>query len=125
MTVDRRRTHRVACDLPVEWRRGWRLVVAHARDFDTDGLFLATAHTIPLNQTMDLVVTLPDGEQINIVGVARYVGVTRHGRGIGVAILAITDEDREKWLAHYRAELDCVIGMMPEPIARHLRASRP
>src|SRR6187200_3738580 len=93
MTVDRRRTHRVPCDLAVEWRRGWRLVVAQARDFDTDGLFLATTHTIQLDQSMELVVTLPDGTSINLLGVARYVGVTRHGRGIGIAIIAITDED--------------------------------
>jgi len=121
MTVDRRRSPRVPCDLPVEWRRGWRVVIAHARDLDADGFFMATAHNIALNTAMDLVVTLPS-DQITVVGLARYQGVTRHGRGVGVAMLAISDEDREKWTAYYRAELDAMFGAMPEPIARRMRA---
>jgi hypothetical protein len=124
MLVDRRRHARVACDLPVEWRRGWRVVLAHAKDIDVDGFFLATTHTVPLDTTMDLVVTLPTGP-VAVVGVARYVGATRHGRGVGVAVLAITEEDREAWLAYYRGELDAVIGTKPASVARHLRASRP
>jgi hypothetical protein len=107
VVVDRRRTYRVPCDLPVLWRRGWRDVSARACDLDTDGLFLATSHSIPVDQTMDLVVTLPDGP-VRVLGVARYLGVTRHGRGIGVAILAITAEDRTRWLSWYRAEVEAM-----------------
>lgn len=119
MTVDRRRTHRLACDLPVEWRRGWLTVAARIRDFDPEGLFVETSHSVPPGQTMDLVVALPDGE-LRITGVARYVGTNRHGRGVGVAILAITTEDLARWRACYER----AAAALPAPAAPARAATR-
>lgn len=121
MSADRRRTPRAPCDLPVEWRRGWKTVFGRARDLNADGFFLITPHTLALNFVMDLIVTLPDGP-LAMLGVARYVGPTRHGRGIGVAIHAITKEDRARWHAYHRAALAEMLTQLPEPVARYLRA---
>ena len=93
------------------------------RDLNADGFFLLTTHTVELNYLMDLVLTLPDGP-LPLLGVARYVGATRHGRGIGVAIHAITKEDRARWHAYHRAAVDSMLIAMPEPVARYLRARR-
>lgn len=121
MSIDRRRSPRAPCDLPVEWKRGWKTVHGRARDLNADGFFLITPHTLELNFVMDVIVTLPDGP-ISLLGVARYVGPTRHGRGIGVQIHAITKEDRARWCAYHRAAVAEMLAHMPEPVAETLRA---
>jgi hypothetical protein len=121
MSIDRRRTPRAPCDLPVEWRRGWKTVMGRARDLNADGFFLITPHTLELNFVMDVIVTLPDGP-VPLLGVARYVGPTRHGRGIGVQIHAIAKEDRARWHAYHRAAVAEMLTQLPEPVARYLRA---
>ena len=123
MSADRRRTPRAPCDLPVEWKRGWKTVNGRVRDLNADGFFMLTPHTVELNYVVDVIVTLPDGP-LPLLGVARFVGATRHGRGIGVAIHAITKEDRARWHAYHRAAVDTMISAMPEPVARTLRARR-
>lgn len=121
MSADRRRTPRAPCDLPVEWKRGWKTVYGRAKDLNADGLFLLTPHTVELNFIMDVIVTLPDGP-VPILGVARYIGPTRHGRGIGIAIHSITKDDRARWHAYHLAAVTVLVNAMPEPVARYLRA---
>jgi len=121
MSAERRRTPRVPCDLPVEWRRGGKTLACRARDCNADGVFLSTAHTAELDHVMDVTLTLPDGP-LSVLGVARFVGATRHGRGIGMAFHVLDRDDRARWHAFHRAALDAMIAAMPEPVARLLRA---
>jgi hypothetical protein len=97
------------------------MIHGRARDLNADGFFLFTLESLQLDFMMDLVVTLPDGE-LPVLGVARFIGDTRHGRGIGVAIHAITKEDRARWHAYHRAAVTEMLGAMPEAVARYLRA---
>lgn len=120
--IERRRTLRIACDLPAVWRRRPGDVEARVRDFNADGVFLATTETIPLNYVMDLCLTLPDGP-LEVLAVARFVGRSRHGHGIGVAFHALAADDRKRWLAHYRAALVRMLDELPPDIARHLRSA--
>lgn len=123
MSADRRRSPRVPCDLPVLWKRGWRTTPLRVLDLNADGVFIATSDKIDLNFLMDLVITLPDGD-LSFLGVARFLGATRHGRGVGVAIHGITPEDRKRWQVFYRTEVHKMIDAMPPAIAVHLRRPR-
>lgn len=119
MSADRRRTPRLQCDLPVQWKRGWRDVLARACDMNADGIFIRTDETVELNHMVDVTVTLPTGK-VTFMGVARFVGATRHGRGIGVSIHVISKEDRERWSAFYQSKLRDLVDAMPAAVSRHL-----
>lgn len=121
MSTDRRRTPRVPCDLPAHWKLQSRVIAARAVDLNADGLFLRTDSIVAENHLMDLAVTLPHTE-VSFFGVARYVGASRHGHGIGVKIHAISREDREAWMRYYRLALERMLDTLPPAIARHLRA---
>jgi len=116
MSSDRRRTLRVHCDLPVEWRRSGRTVTGRARDLNGDGLFIETDDEIELDHIVDLVVMLPTGP-VSFIAVARYARTSRHGRGIGVSIHVMSNEDRARWSAYYRHALRRVLETVP--IVRH------
>lgn len=101
---ERRRTTRVPCEVPVTWRRR-NAVLAVMRDVNADGLFLLTTESVELNQVMNLVVTLPDGP-IEFFGVSRFVGDSGHGRGIGVAIHTMSDQEKQRWMRFHRGWLE-------------------
>jgi hypothetical protein len=118
MDDERRRSPRVPCDLPVEWRRGLRTQHCRARDINLDGLFIATEVPVDLHYVMDVIVHLPSGP-LEVLGVARFVGKTRHGHGIGIGVHAISNADRARWLVFYRAARHDLVAMMPPGIAAH------
>ena len=118
MDDDRRLSPRVPCDLPVEWRRSLRTNRCRAKDLNIGGLFIQTEVPVDLHYAMDLVVHLPSGP-IEVLGVARFSGMTRHGHGIGIAVHSITDEDRARWLVFYRAARHDLLQSFSPKIARH------
>lgn len=120
MSLDRRRTPRVPCDLPAVWRRGWRRDELRVRDLNADGMYLATDAKVALNYLMDLVIELPDGP-LEVLVVARFQGRSRHGPGIGVAIHAIDPDDRKRWHAYHRRLLEQLVDRLPAGIGQHLR----
>ena len=103
----------------MQWKRGWRDVDARAADMNADGIFIRTDETVELNHMVDISVTLPTGK-VTFMGVARFVGSTRHGRGIGVSIHVISKEDRERWLAFYRGAVRDLVETLPAAVQRHL-----
>jgi hypothetical protein len=116
--VDRRRTPRAPCDLPALWRRGRRTVNARIRDLNEHGLFLETPEVADLGYVVDLSITLPVGP-IEVLGVARFVGVTRYGHGIGVAVYALSRDHRRHWEDFYRTALADLRSKLPVEVARH------
>jgi hypothetical protein len=118
MSEERRLSPRVPCDLPVDWRRGLRTLRCRARDLNVNGLFVATEVPVPVGYAMDLCVHFPTGP-LEILGVARYVGRTRHGHGIGVQVHVIDKKDSERWLVYYRSLRRDLLEAIPEEIARH------
>jgi alkylated DNA nucleotide flippase Atl1 len=75
-----------------------------AADLNSDGLFLRTEMPVDLHYVMDLVIRLPAGP-IEVFGVARFVGMTRYGHGVGVALHSMTKEESERWWTFYRAQV--------------------
>jgi hypothetical protein len=118
MSAERRLSPRVPCDLLVEWRRGVRTLKCRARDLNVNGLFLATEVPVDVGYAMDLCVHFPTGV-LDILGVARFVGLTRHGHGIGVQVHVIDKKDSERWLVYYRSLRRDLLELMPAEIARH------
>ena len=101
---DRRDTFRARCDFPVTWRRAGRTLAMRAIDFSGRGLFLLTDADIPLHFVMDLVIELPTGA-IEVFGVARHISTTKLGRGVGISLMAMSEEETERWWAFYRGAM--------------------
>ncbi len=101
MSADRRRAIRVACDLPVTWRRAGRGIATRAVDVSPRGLLIVSDVPIAVPFMMDLAVSLPTGV-IEVFGVARFCGRTRFGDCIGVSLMAMTPDENERWWAYYR-----------------------
>jgi hypothetical protein len=104
MTADRRRSARVPCDLLVTWRRGGRHLRLRAVDVSARGMMLVTDEPVTVPFVMDLVIALPTAP-IEVLGVARFVGDTRHGRCVGVSLLSMSDAESAGWWTFYRAAL--------------------
>jgi hypothetical protein len=117
MQANRRRTLRVHCELTASWKRGRKVIETRVRDVNADGLLLLTDDEYPVNQMMDLTITLPSGP-VSVVAVSRLCGTTRHGRGIGVSILAMDQLDRAEWNRYYRTTLEDELGRLPETVSR-------
>jgi hypothetical protein len=118
MHSDRRRTPRVPCDLPVEWRRAGRVLRCRARDLNEHGFFVSTEIPVDLHHVMDVMVMMPDGP-LEVLGVARFVGATRYGHGIGIAMHAISSADRKRWELFYNAARHQMLSGLPPEVARH------
>jgi hypothetical protein len=115
MTSDRRRSFRARCDLAVTWRRGPRAIPMRAVDFSARGLFLLTDEDVDLGFMMDLVIELPDGP-IHVFGVARNVGDREFGRGVGIALMCMDDEESARWWSFYRSATAASVAGAP-PVA--------
>ena len=98
---EKRRSARVATALPVRWLRAGRPVDAVATDININGLFLRT-DTAPIESAlMQLEVALPS-QTVRFFGVARFVGNTAGGHGIGIEIHLIDEQARMMWNQYYR-----------------------
>lgn len=83
------------------WKRGRVTVRSVTRDTSTDGLFIATAEPIAMNQVMDLTVVLPSGP-VSLLAVSRRRVRDDAGAGLGVTIFAMEPLERARWNAHCR-----------------------
>ena len=101
MLRNRRRTLRIPGGCSVDWHRGRRNIAAQILNLNAHGMLLRTDETIAVNQMMDLIVHLPNGD-VSVMAVSRYVGDTRWGHGIGVEIRVASAVDQVRWNAHYR-----------------------
>jgi hypothetical protein len=92
----------VACDLEVTWRRGGRNLFLRAVDLSPRGMLLLTDAHIEVPFVMDLSVALPGGV-VDVLGVARFRGRTKHGESVGVSLMSMSPDENERWWAFYRA----------------------
>ena len=104
MAVEQRRSPRVQAALPVRWNRHQRTVEAVAGDINEHGMFLRTTETTPPGTLLELDVVEASGP-IAMFGIARFVGATESGTGIGVEIYAIAHAERRRWIERYRSLL--------------------
>lgn len=104
MAVEQRRSPRVPAALPVRWNRHQRTVEAVAADINEHGMFLRTSETTSPGTLLELDVVKPSGS-IAMFGIARFVGATESGSGIGVEIYAISHAERRRWLEQYHSLL--------------------
>lgn len=114
MVANRRRSVRVACDLPLHWKRRNEWLDTRVLDINANGLFFATAQTIPINQMFDVTVDLPTGG-ISIAAVSRICGSTVHGVGIGAMIFVIEPRDLAVWSSHYQGLLAALRARVVHP----------
>ncbi len=106
MTIEksRRRSERVNASLKVMWVRRSGSVELTALDISRDGMFLRTDETTMPDSLMQLEIALPNCI-VRLLAVARFLGTTARGRGIGAEIFAMDDRERRAWLVYYRSVL--------------------
>jgi hypothetical protein len=102
---NKRRSQRVAASLPVTWvRRGVR-TGCFTSDIGADGMFLRTDEETEVSNLMQLEVHLPGESPLLMFVSARFVGKTDRGKGIGVQIYVVSDQDRKRWHRFYRSQV--------------------
>jgi hypothetical protein len=102
-SMSKRRSERIAVTLPVRWIRRPNDVETIAIDMNIHGMFLRTDEPSVLpGQLMQVEVKLPEGS-LELFVIARFVGLTERGLGIGVEIFVMDDVARGKWANYYRA----------------------
>ncbi len=96
-----RRSERIPAHLPLKWRRGPAEVACTTGDISAEGLFIRTEETIFPGSLMQVEVELPDGP-LRMFVTAVFVGQTTSGRGIGVQIFVIGNDERRRWRRNYQ-----------------------
>ncbi len=114
----RRRTKRIECNLPVQWIRRGIAQPAVARDLNAHGLFIATELDAQPMELLQIVIQLPDGP-ITACVIARFVGKSESGKGVGAELFTLSEADRRRWNRFYRAAL----RSMGAPIEFELNAA--
>src|SRR5690242_1611408 len=97
-----RRSERMVTSLPVRWLLRSGSVDCVASDVNADGLFLRTDVSAMPGALMQLELRLPTGP-ITVFGVARFVGNTLAGAGIGIELFMMGPPERRSWLGFYRS----------------------
>lgn len=100
MSIARRRTQRIPTKLGIQWHRGHSIIEAVAGDINEQGMFVKTDLACQPDEMLPVTVLLPDGP-LKMIVVARFVGTTTSGRGVGAEIFVIGEAERERWTAHY------------------------
>jgi hypothetical protein len=102
---DLRRSARVSTTLVTRWHRRSGDVIGVVRDINADGLFLCTEVTAEQGALIQLVIELPEQPPLAVLGIARFVGRTHLGVGIGVELFTLSNLGRQPWVAYYRCLL--------------------
>ena len=116
MTKANRRSIRIPIARVARWLRGDRVLMCEARDLNEHGLFLRTTERTPPNRLMRIELELP-GRTVTFLGVARFLGETASGVGIGVEIFSMHPADKQAWLTFYRSMLDRAVRIAPVAVA--------
>ena len=86
--------------MTVTWNRAGRAIACTAADINAHGMFLRTDEIVELGSLLHLAVQLSD-RVLEMFVLARSVGKTAAGHGIGVEIFLIDDVSQRHWLASY------------------------
>lgn len=113
-TKNKRRSERVPSSLPVTWVMRDRSVEVVAADVSAEGMFLRTSEQTTPGMLMRIEVQLPETPPIVLFAMARYIGRTSSGEGIGAEIYVASDADRRRWLKYYRGLLSAQTAQPPQ-----------
>ncbi len=113
MKVGHRASQRVAAMLPVTWIRAGRRAGCFTGDISAEGMFLRTEAEVEPGSLMHVEVRVPGGELLTMFVRVRFVGRTESGRGIGVQIYVISEDDQRAWTRCYRRKLAAHAATFP------------
>ncbi len=102
--AQRRRSVRVPSSLEVSWTRRGVAVPAVAADINEHGLFVFTTMSAHPGELLPVRIELPGGA-ITAIVIARFVGISESGEGIGAELFVISDDDHLRWCRYYQAQL--------------------
>jgi hypothetical protein len=72
-------------------------------------MFIRTELDAWRDELLEVVIQLGDGP-LRMCVVARFMGETESGRGIGAELFLVSKHDRRRWSQHYHAVLRRVTG---------------
>src|SRR5207245_11583210 len=97
MSKSKRRSERIPGSLPVRWIRKSGIIETTAADINLHGMFVRSAPgRIKPGEMLQLQVVLPDGN-LDVFVVARFVGQTESGAGVGVEIFVMDELAQTGW----------------------------
>ena len=91
MTDEKRKHGRQPLVMEASWDGSGSKSLARTVDVSATGCFIDTLALVELGETLDLRLTLPDGEYISVQGVVIY---QMPSLGFGVRFIRISDSDR-------------------------------
>jgi hypothetical protein len=90
-------------------------------DVSAGGLLLGGSADLAPGDRVDVIVHLP-GETIELAAEVRFIGDTRYGHGVGLAIRESAPDSGARWTAYYRDLADHTIARAPATVRRYLRS---
>ena len=112
LTCCRRRSERVLTSWKAWIRHPYGVVDATVTDVNATGLFVRTVRPGDLGRIVTVRVQLSDGP-MDLYGLVRFIGMTVAGRGMGVELLVMAANKRQRWLRHYQT----LVSANPEWLA--------
>ncbi len=102
--TSKRRSERVTTSLPVRWIRRGNIVQLTVADINLHGMFLLTQDlSVVPGELMQIQIVLSEKTVLDAFVIARFVGKTASGCGIGVEIFVMDERQQLVWSQHYRA----------------------
>jgi hypothetical protein len=105
----KRRSRRISSKLAVCWLRGGKEIPALVADINLHGMFIRTELDAWRDELLEVIIQLGDGP-LRMCVVARFMGNTDSGRGIGAELFLVSKNDRRRWSQHYHATLRKLTG---------------
>ena len=105
MTKSKRRSERIRISLPVRWIKRSGDTNTTAADINLHGMFVRVNDlSVVPGQLLQLEVELPIGK-VQMFAVARFVGRSDSGIGIGVEIFVMEEKQQSQWSNFYRSQI--------------------
>ncbi len=120
MGANRRLTLRFRCDLPARWRGTRASGEGRVIDLSAGGLFCACRGAPAPGDLVELAVELP-GVEVALVAEVCFVGITRHGHGLGARVVAGAGDGQARWGAYYGLLAERTIELVPRSLHGYLR----
>jgi uncharacterized protein (TIGR02266 family) len=94
MSSERRTASRFKVAVEVSLESDAGKFAALTGDMSRGGAFLPTFKEVPTGTSIDLVISLPSGQEIKATGAVRWCGKTPAGQGLGISFDDMSPEHR-------------------------------
>lgn len=95
MSIDKRQHERRDIELKVLYKSITNFLNDYTANISIGGCFLNTQQQFEMGQDIELILVLPNGQDIHATGVVRWVSSDAKFPGVGVQFTVLSERDRE------------------------------